>query len=248
MQECSRLIEREVSTLAALVNEFSQFVRFPAAKLSPASANTIVHEAVEVFSGRLDGISLKTSLAENLPTVRADGGLLRSVIVNLIDNAAEALEGCSLREITVATRAHEDSETVEICVQDTGHGISPGGQETSFFLPQFSTKDRGTGLGLAIAARIIAEHGGNIHVEDNFPVGSRFVVELPVGEATPAAAERAGVETFHMSARPHLLVVDDEPGIRESLSSILQDEGYHVESGGVRGGGPGARSPAAKSK
>jgi two-component system nitrogen regulation sensor histidine kinase NtrY len=192
--ECSRLIEREVSTLAALVNEFSQFVRFPAAKLTPASANTIVHEAVEVFSGRLDGITLKTSLAENLPNVRADGGLLRSVIVNLIDNAAEALEACSLREITVLTRAHDDSETVEICVQDTGHGISPEDKD-KLFLPQFSTKDRGTGLGLAIAARIIAEHGGNLHVEDNFPVGSRFVVELPVAEATTPAAERAGVET-----------------------------------------------------
>jgi PAS domain S-box-containing protein len=194
VQECSRLIEREVSTLAALVNEFSQFVRFPVAKLTPTSANTIVHEAVEVFSGRLDGVTIKTSLAENLPTVRADGGLLRSVVVNLIDNAAEALENCSLREITVITRAHDDSETVEICVQDTGHGISPQDKD-KLFLPQFSTKDRGTGLGLAIAARIVAEHGGSIHVEDNFPVGSRFVIELPVSEPTLAAAERAGVET-----------------------------------------------------
>jgi len=194
VQECSRLIEREVSTLAALVNEFSQFVRFPAAKLTPTNANTIVHEAVEVFSGRLDGVTIKTSLAENLPTVRADGGLLRSVVVNLIDNAAEALETCSLREITVITRAHDDSETVEICVQDTGHGISPQDKD-KLFLPQFSTKDRGTGLGLAIAARIVAEHGGSIHVEDNFPVGSRFVIELPVSEPTVAAAERAGVET-----------------------------------------------------
>jgi PAS domain S-box-containing protein len=194
VQECSRLIEREVSTLAALVNEFSQFVRFPAAKLTPTSANTIVHEAVEVFSGRLDGITLKTSLAENLPTVRADGGLLRSVVVNLIDNAAEALETCSLREITVITRADDDSETVEICVQDTGHGISPEDKD-KLFLPHFSTKDRGTGLGLAIAARIVAEHGGSIHVEDNFPVGSRFVVELPVSEPALATPERAGVET-----------------------------------------------------
>jgi len=194
VQECSRLIEREVSTLAALVNEFSQFVRFPAAKLTPTNANTIVHEAVEVFSGRLDGVTIRTSLAENLPTVRADGGLLRSVVVNLIDNAAEALETCSLREITVITRAHDDSETVEICVQDTGHGISPQDKD-KLFLPQFSTKDRGTGLGLAIAARIVAEHGGSIHVEDNFPVGSRFVIELPVSEPTVAAAERAGVET-----------------------------------------------------
>jgi nitrogen fixation/metabolism regulation signal transduction histidine kinase len=194
VEECSRLIEREVSTLAALVNEFSQFVRFPTAKLSPTSANTIVHEAVEVFSGRLDGITLKTLLAENLPVVRADGGLLRSVVVNLIDNAAEALEASPLREITVSTRAHHDAETVEICVQDTGHGISPEDKD-KLFLPQFSTKGRGTGLGLAIAARIVAEHGGSIHVEDNFPVGSRFLIELPVGEPAAApAADRNGVE------------------------------------------------------
>jgi two-component system nitrogen regulation sensor histidine kinase NtrY len=194
VQECSRLIEREVSTLAALVNEFSQFVRFPTAKLAPTSANTVVHEAVELFSGRLDGITLKTSLAENLPAVRADGGLLRSVVVNLIDNAAEALETSALREIIVSTCARADAETIEICVQDTGHGISPEDKDR-LFLPHFSTKDRGTGLGLAIAARIVAEHGGTIHVEDNFPVGSRFLVELPVAEPTPAVvADRNGVE------------------------------------------------------
>jgi PAS domain S-box-containing protein len=185
VQECSRLIEREVSTLAALVNEFSQFVRFPSAKLSSVSPNTIVQQAIEVFSGRLDGISLKTNLADNLPQVRADTGLLRSVVVNLIDNAAEALENSPFREISVSTKALTDSETVEISVSDTGHGISPEDKD-KLFLPHFSTKDRGTGLGLAIAARIIAEHGGSIHVEDNSPVGSRFVIQLPVAELTPA--------------------------------------------------------------
>jgi two-component system nitrogen regulation sensor histidine kinase NtrY len=186
VQECSRLIEREVSTLAALVNEFSQFVRFPIAKLVPTNANIIVHQAVEVFSGRLDGIALKTTLAENLPAVRADEGLLRSVVVNLIDNAAEALENSAFREILVSTMAHSDAETVVICVSDTGTGISPEDKD-KLFLPHFSTKDRGTGLGLAIAARIVAEHGGSIHVEDNLPVGSRFLVELPVAELTPAS-------------------------------------------------------------
>jgi two-component system, NtrC family, nitrogen regulation sensor histidine kinase NtrY len=185
VQECSRLIEREVSTLAALVNEFSQFVRFPTAKLTATNANTIVHEAVEVFSGRLDGITLKTMLGENLPSVRADGGLIRSVVVNLIDNAAEALENSTFREILISTCAHPDAETVEICVSDTGHGISPQDKD-KLFLPHFSTKNRGTGLGLAIAARIVAEHGGTIHVEDNQPVGSRFLVELPAAELTPA--------------------------------------------------------------
>jgi two-component system, NtrC family, nitrogen regulation sensor histidine kinase NtrY len=185
VQECSRLIEREVSTLASLVNEFSQFVRFPSAKLASANANTIVREAAEVFSGRLDGITLKTRLSENLPMVRADAGLVRSVVVNLIDNAAEALESSSFREIVVSTRALTEAEAVEISVADTGNGISPEDKD-KLFLPHFSTKNRGTGLGLAIAARIIAEHGGSIHVLDNFPVGARFVIELPVAELTPA--------------------------------------------------------------
>src|SRR5256884_3417651 len=91
VQECSRLIQPEVSTLAALVNEVSQFLHFPTPKLVPTNANTVVHQAVEVFSGRLDGITLKTALAENLPAVRADGGLLRSVVGNLLDQAAGAL-------------------------------------------------------------------------------------------------------------------------------------------------------------
>jgi len=192
--ECSRLIEREVSSLASLVNEFSQFVRFPTARLTPTSPTTIVHDALEVFSGRLDGITLKTSLANNLPMVRADAGLLRSVVVNLIDNAAEALEGSTIREIVVSTGLCADAETVEISVSDTGHGISPQDKD-KLFLPNFSTKDRGTGLGLAIAARIIAEHSGSLHVEDNFPVGARFVIELPAADLTPAGlAEQNGTD------------------------------------------------------
>ena len=112
------------------------------------------------------------------------------------------------------------------------HGISPQDKD-KLFLPHFSTKDRGTGLGLAIAARIVAEHGGSIHVEDNTPVGSRFLIELPVAELTPASvADHNGVGSDSMTPKPYLLVVDDEAGIRESLSSILEDEGYHVEAVG----------------
>jgi len=194
-QECSRLIEREVGALAALVNEFSEFVRFPTAKLAPISANTIVHEALEVFAGRLDGITMKSRLAEALPSIRADAALLRSVVVNLIDNAAEALEDLPVREILVTTRVRPESDSVEICVADTGQGISPEDKD-KLFLPHFSTKDRGTGLGLAIAARIVADHGGSIHVEDNFPVGSRFRIELPVADLTAASViEQNGSET-----------------------------------------------------
>jgi signal transduction histidine kinase len=112
------------------------------------------------------------------------------VLVNLIDNAAEALEGAPLKEIEVATKFRAETETVEIVVADTGHGISPQDKD-KLFLPRFSTKDRGTGLGLAIAARIVAEHGGSIRVQDNSPVGSRFVLDFPVIEAVAATKSRA---------------------------------------------------------
>jgi len=191
VQDCSRLIEREVGTLSSLVNEFTQFVRFPAAKLAPTDANQVVREALEVFAGRLEGITVETVFEKDLPAIRGDGGLLRSVIVNLIDNAAEALENTKVKEIRVSTRAHLETELVEICVEDTGHGISAADKDR-LFLPDFSTKKRGTGLGLAIAARIIAEHNGTIRVEDNRPAGSRFRIELPVIESVAAqSAQRA---------------------------------------------------------
>jgi PAS domain S-box-containing protein len=189
VEEASRLIEREVGTLSALVNEFSQFVRFPSAKLESADVNCIVREAIEVFSNRLDGVTLNTSFAAQPPAIRADAALLRSVIVNLIDNAAEALEFSPVRTITVSTRCNPDSDFVEIVVADTGHGISPEDKD-KLFLPHFSTKDRGTGLGLAIAARIVAEHGGGIRVEDNVPAGSRFILELPFADVL-ASSDRA---------------------------------------------------------
>ncbi len=195
VEECSHLIEREVGTLAALVNEFSQFVRFPAAKLESASANDIVRESLEVFSGRLDGVLLSSKLAENLPAIRADAGLLRGVIVNLIDNAAEALETAPLRNVHVFTRFNSESDSVEIGVEDTGHGISPADKD-KLFLPHFSTKDRGTGLGLAIASRIVSEHNGLLRVEDNSPVGSRFLIELPPAEVAPAIDRANGSAGF----------------------------------------------------
>ena len=190
--ECSSLIEREVGTLETLVSEFSQFARFPTAKLSSALPNDIVGDALAVFGGRLDGIQVRTDLAPGLPAIRADGELLRRVIVNLIDNAAESMEGCSVKELLVRTRFNSDRETIEIIVADSGHGISPEDKDR-LFLPHFSTKDRGTGLGLAIASRIMTEHHGSIRVEDNFPIGAKFILQLPIAEvASVAISPRVG--------------------------------------------------------
>jgi two-component system, NtrC family, nitrogen regulation sensor histidine kinase NtrY len=179
--ECAGLIEREVQTLESLVNEFSQFARFPAARLASTDLNSIVANALDVFHGRLDGITLNRELAPGLPIIKADTELLRRVVVNLIDNAAEALEGAKLRAINVTTRLAGPGDAVEIEVSDTGHGISPEDKD-KLFLPHFSTKERGTGLGLAIANRIVSEHHGALSVRDNLPSGARFVIRLPAAE------------------------------------------------------------------
>jgi two-component system nitrogen regulation sensor histidine kinase NtrY len=179
--QCAGLIEREVQTLESLVEEFSQFARFPAARLVPADINAIVTSAVHLFQDRLDGVTIHTELEKDLPPVRADEELMRRVLANLIDNAAEAMEGATVRMLLVATHSRSDGDAVEIVVADSGHGISPKDKER-LFLPHFSTKERGTGLGLAIASRIVAEHNGSIRAEDNTPVGTRFVIRFPAAE------------------------------------------------------------------
>ena len=106
-----------------------------------------------------------------------------SIFVNLIDNAAEAMEESLVRELVVTTRPDARREVIEAEVADTGCGVTPEAKER-LFLPYFSTKNRGTGLGLAIVNRIVSEHNGTIRTEKNVPVGTRFIIELP----TPPAA------------------------------------------------------------
>jgi len=188
--DCANSIGREVHALKSLVDEFSRFVRFPRAHLALADANSIVSDALAVFHDRLQGITVRTDFAHSLPPVKADAELLRGVIVNLIDNAAEALEGSKVKELALSTRAAENGDALEIVVADTGCGISPDDKDR-LFLPHFSTKRRGTGLGLAIAARVASEHHGTLRVEDNLPLGSRFILRLPAAEsaAVPVVTE-----------------------------------------------------------
>jgi signal transduction histidine kinase len=96
-----------------------------------------------------------------------------------------------VREIEISTALVATRDAVEITVADTGHGVTRELKE-KLFLPYFSTKKRGTGLGLAIVSRIVEDHHGSIRVEENRPVGTRFIVELPVvPETTPVTAQHA---------------------------------------------------------
>jgi len=176
---CAETIAGAVETVRTLVDEFSTLARFPAAQPQPANINDIVQNALLMFDGRLEGVRVHTDLAPDLPRVLADPDAIKRVVANLVDNAAEAMQDTMLREVYISTSLLSGKEAVEIVVADTGHGVTTDVKE-KLFLPYFSTKRRGTGLGLAIVSRIIEDHQGSIRVEENKPIGSRFIVELPV--------------------------------------------------------------------
>jgi two-component system nitrogen regulation sensor histidine kinase NtrY len=186
IRTCAETIRNAVETVRALVDEFSVLARFPASRPQPASLNNLVGAALIMFNGRLEGIRVRTELAHDLPAVMADPEAIKRAVANLVDNAAEAMQDAILKEITISTSLVASRDAVELVVSDTGQGVSRDVKER-LFLPYFSTKQRGTGLGLAIVSRIVEDHHGSIRVEENKPVGSRFVVELPVAAETVSA-------------------------------------------------------------
>jgi len=184
IQSCAQTIAGAVETVRTLVDEFSALARFPASQPQPSDINAIVESALAMFDGRLDGINVRTFLASDLPRVMADPEAIKRAVANLVDNAAEAMKDSLLREVEISTALLGTRDAVEIVVADTGHGVTRELKEKLFF-PYFSTKERGTGLGLTIVSRIIEDHHGSIRVEENQPVGARFIVELPVAVETP---------------------------------------------------------------
>ncbi len=188
VRSCAETIAGAAETVRRLVDEFATLARFPVAKPQPADINDIIESALSMFNGRMDGIGIHKSLATDLPKVMADHEAIRRAVANLVDNAAEATQNSVVREIEISTALVASRDAVEITVADTGHGVTRELKE-KLFLPYFSTKKRGTGLGLSIVSRIVEDHRGSIRVEENHPVGARFIVELPVvSESTPAAA------------------------------------------------------------
>jgi signal transduction histidine kinase len=157
----------------------------------PSDLNEVVENALAVFQGRLGGIEVIRDLAPGLPQVRIDREQFKRLVVNLVDNAAEAMQPSLVKRLYIGTSAPL-ADIVELTIADTGPGIKAADKE-KLFLPYFTTKSRGTGLGLAIVNHIVSENGAVIRVEDNQPAGARFVIELPVlatleGEAQPLEA------------------------------------------------------------
>jgi len=186
VDECTATITGEVESLKALVDEFAQFARMPAPRTVPSDLNGVLADTLALYNGLFHEIQIERCFAETLPPVRVDVEQMRRVVINLVDNAVEALGGsqASLRPngesptIVVETRHDRVNGVARVRVSDNGPGI-PQGDRDKLFMPYYSTKRRGSGLGLAIVRRIVAEHGGSIEVEDNKPVGTTFTIELP---------------------------------------------------------------------
>jgi PAS domain S-box-containing protein len=184
IRKCSEVILGCVGTLRMLVDQFSSLAEFPSPQPRACDLNQVAEEALALFAGRLDGITVECKLEPGLPPVLADPEAIRRALANLIDNAAEAMQGSLLRVLGVASSLSEDGGSVEIVVSDTGHGLTDEIRER-LFLPFNSTKQRGTGLGLSIAAKIVQEHGGSLRAEANSPKGARFLLQLPLMEPVP---------------------------------------------------------------
>jgi len=148
----------------------------PAPRAVPTDLHAFLSETLALYDGLFGSVEFERHFDSGVSQVRLDPEQLKRVMINLIDNAIEAMGRQGT--IVIETARDVSNSLVRIVVADTGPGIPPA-ERDKLFLPYYSTKGRGSGLGLAIVRRIVAEHGGNIDVTDNVPTGTRFIIELP---------------------------------------------------------------------
>ena len=174
LPEATAAIEREVSALKHLVDEFSSFARMPEVAPQLVAFNEVVESVLALYKG-LTEIRWEVNLDPEIGRSLMDPQQMRRVLINLIDNAVAAMNGQGT--IGIGARAAADN-VIRIEVADSGPGIPPSDRD-KMFEPYFSTKHRGTGLGLAIVHKVVTDHRGTIRVENNEPHGARFVIEIP---------------------------------------------------------------------
>src|SRR5499426_4641408 len=184
--ECTETIIHEVEGLKHLVDEFSRFARMPVLTPRPTDVRQLIDGVATLYRESHPALSITTRHADDLPLLDVDPDHIKRAVLNLVDNAVEAIGDSGV--VRVETVHVAQTGHVRIIVADNGPGISPEDRER-LFLPYFSTKVSGMGLGLPIVHEIVTEHGGTIRVEDNEPTGTRFVMELPVSRtAAPVEA------------------------------------------------------------
>jgi signal transduction histidine kinase len=188
LEESTSTVLEEADRLKRIVSEFSDFARMPKPDFRKCDLNDVVSSAMSLYQG---AAPVEHKLAQNLPEIEADKGQLSQVLLNLVENARDAIGALPSGKIVVATRLGEAADRVQFSVEDNGPGV-PTELKDRVFQPYFTTKTGrgGTGLGLAIVHRIISDHGGRISLAEVSGGGARFIVELPLRQGTPLLASR----------------------------------------------------------
>lgn len=175
--ECTKIIINQTKEIKNLVNEFSSFARMPATNPRPNDLSKVIRESISLFKELPKNISFEFIERDKIPICDLDKDQMKRAIVNILDNAVDAIENKG--KITIETSYEKVFQIARIEIADTGCGI-PQEEKLKLFEPYFSTKKSGTGLGLSIVSSIIADHSGYIRARDNYPKGTRFIIELPV--------------------------------------------------------------------
>ncbi len=223
-------ILHESERAAKIVRSLLTFARSGEPQLQAMDLNSVVATVLdtreEIF--RTEQIRVQRLLAPHLPRPMADSAQIEQVLTNLITNAVQAMsQQTSARLLTVATA--QAGNVLRCSVADNGSGIPPEilGR---IFDPFFTTKAPGqsTGLGLSICHGILEDHNGRIWAESRLGQGTTFFFELPVVEYPVPAPPSTAIPPPAAAAQGHILIVDDEPGIREVFREVLSSLGYQI--------------------
>jgi nitrogen fixation/metabolism regulation signal transduction histidine kinase len=174
LRRATGTIVSHVSAMKGMVDDFTQYAHASRMNARPIALNDLVREVLVLYEAM--GVAIEARLAEGLPQIHADPGMLRQVLHNLFQNAIDALAGIESPRILVATSL--GSAGVLLTVRDNGSGIAEGVMGR-IFEPYVTTKPKGTGLGLAIVKKIVDEHHGRILVENVKPHGATVSIVLP---------------------------------------------------------------------
>ena len=188
LEESTRTVLEEADRLKRIVAEFSDFARMPKPDFTRVDLNDTIRSALALYHG---AVPVTSNLAADLPNVDADKGQLTQVLLNLVENARDALGDRDGGKISVTTKKGEANDRALLIVEDNGPGVPPDLKD-KVFAPYFTTKHTkgGTGLGLAIVHRIVSDHGGRITITDASGGGARFAIELPLRNGTALLASR----------------------------------------------------------
>ena len=167
--------------IESVIKRVMDFSKPGAPRMVPTNINESLEEAIELSSVtmRKNGIKFEKSLAANLPQCYADPHLIEQVVLNLITNAARAMEKSTNGNKRVEIKSSAENNTLCILVADAGPGV-PIELREKIFDPFFTTKDDGSGIGLNIAQRIVADHNGSISLGRSRWGGAEFKIELPI--------------------------------------------------------------------